>query len=381
MKIKNISRTWIMLSVFVLAVVLGGVIGGVVLAQTPPIEGGLVPCGNGSDPANRCTLCHLVLGIRDLIDYGFKIFVGLGLLMMVVGGVLYIVSAGDKGLIDTAKNIMKNTAYGFVFVLSGWLLVNFTIMLLGANVGIDTTDKTWDKFTCDATRSQMGNGNGDGRVNCTGSRPANAKACSTTNPTASTAISLVQACPSRATCEYACNDEYVFQGGACIEPVSGCIGNKPENAEPCSPSDNPNPAIKIKLVDACASAANQCLYKCKEGFSLKNNACVKSGAVEGEACGRYYKGTCRKTDDCLNYGAYSWSEGFECASGLGLKCCIGNNTKVGTCTGVESKKAGTCYSGPYNSTSCYSPGEIKDGQKCDFNTNGGWSEYKCCVPK
>jgi hypothetical protein len=118
---------------------------------------GLVPCGDGNDPNGtgtnqQCTLCHLVLGIQGLIDYGFKIFVGLALLMMVVGGVLYIVSAGDHGLIDMAKGILKNTLYGFAFVLLAWLLVNYTIFLLGANVGIDVAGRTWDNFTCSTAR-------------------------------------------------------------------------------------------------------------------------------------------------------------------------------------------------------------------------------------
>lgn len=149
-KTKKISSVWIIVPLFLLMIIFGGLVFHSVSAAV--IEGGLVPCGNGSAMADRCTLCHLVLGIQGLINYGFKIFVALALLMVVVGGVIYIVSTGDHGLIDMAKGILKNTLFGFAFVLLAWLLVNYTIFLLGANVGVEQgSTKTWNDFTCDST--------------------------------------------------------------------------------------------------------------------------------------------------------------------------------------------------------------------------------------
>jgi len=150
MKTKNISQIWMIAPVFLLVIIFVGFFANSVSAA------GLVPCGDGNDPAQRCTLCHLVLGFKDIIDWGFKIFVVVALLMLVVGGVMYIVSAGDQGLIGTAKGVLKNTLFGFAFVLLAWLLVNFTIYLLGANVGIDQgSTKTWYNFTCNSTPSAM----------------------------------------------------------------------------------------------------------------------------------------------------------------------------------------------------------------------------------
>lgn len=136
-----------MFSVILLVVFLGGMVFHSTLAAESE---GLVKCGNDSDPSNRCTLCHLVLGFKTIIDYGFVIFVTLALLMVVVGGVMYIISAGDQGLIGTAKGILKNALFGFCFVLLAWFLVNFTIYILKANVGVEGTGKLWYKFTCDS---------------------------------------------------------------------------------------------------------------------------------------------------------------------------------------------------------------------------------------
>lgn len=127
---------------------------------------GLVPCGNGSEYADRCTLCHLVVGFDDLIDYGFNILIFVALAALLAAGVLYIVSTGDEGLITTAKGIMKNTLFGFAFVLLGWLLVNFTLYVLGGkdsnkdgipDLGFAQEGSgRWDKFQCVSDTSQMG---------------------------------------------------------------------------------------------------------------------------------------------------------------------------------------------------------------------------------
>lgn len=149
MERKKIFQTKIIAFVFLLMIVSGFLAADSVSAQ------GLVPCGNGNDPSQRCTICHLVLGFKGLIDYGFRIVIFLALVSLLAAGILYIVSTGDQGMIGTAKGVMKNTLIGFAFVLLGWLLVNTTILILGANVGIGQTGASWNSFTCDSTRTPM----------------------------------------------------------------------------------------------------------------------------------------------------------------------------------------------------------------------------------
>jgi hypothetical protein len=146
---KKIFKNKIIITLLFGAIIFGGFWANSVLAA------GLVPCGDGNDPANRCTLCHLILGFQSVIDYGFNILVFVALAMLLGAGILYIFSTGDQGLIGTAKSMMKNTLFGFAFVLLAWLFVNTTILILGANVGIGKTGVTWNSFTCDATRSPM----------------------------------------------------------------------------------------------------------------------------------------------------------------------------------------------------------------------------------
>jgi soluble lytic murein transglycosylase-like protein len=111
------------------------------------LVGGIVPCGRGS--GSPCTLCHLLLGIKNIIDWGMKAMVYFGLAVITGMGVLYIVSVGDNGLITMAKNGIKNTLIGMACILGAWLIVSYILEIL-AN---ETTGhaESWYSFTCDVS--------------------------------------------------------------------------------------------------------------------------------------------------------------------------------------------------------------------------------------
>lgn len=113
----------------------------------PTLAAGLVPCGVGDGPA--CTMCHLVIGINDIIKWGLGVMVFFAIAVIVAMGIVYIVSAGNSAMMSTAKNGIKSTLIGCVFMLGAWLIVN-TIMLVLANNGVGKAT-TWNTFTCDTT--------------------------------------------------------------------------------------------------------------------------------------------------------------------------------------------------------------------------------------
>lgn len=96
--------------------------------------GGLVPCvndceaedlfGSGTNDANKppiwTTLIRSALGISG-------IFI---LLMFVVGGIMIMVSGGDKSKIKTATNIMKSSIVGLLIVVFAYTVVRFVVMAL-----------------------------------------------------------------------------------------------------------------------------------------------------------------------------------------------------------------------------------------------------------
>lgn len=126
--------------------------GGAADNSIPGVKGptGIVPCGQTG--GQMCTLCDLIKGFNTVIQYIMKIAIGVALLALAIGGIMYVVSAGDTGAIETAKTTIKNAAIGFVIIFAAYLIVNTTITYLGANptLGMKTTT-TWGQFDCTAT--------------------------------------------------------------------------------------------------------------------------------------------------------------------------------------------------------------------------------------
>jgi len=114
-------------------------------------NGGLVPCGNGSDPTNRCTLCHFIIGFQNLVNYGLWIVIALAFVGLFFAGVMYVISSGDEGMITKAKSFLKSSLIGFLVVAGAWMIVNTTLRVIsqsetGHNIGI--TGASWHTFTC-----------------------------------------------------------------------------------------------------------------------------------------------------------------------------------------------------------------------------------------
>lgn len=60
------------------------------------------------------------------------------LLAMVIGGVMFLASAGNKTLVDRGKSTIIGAVIGLLVVFASYTIINFTAKLLGINT--DTTD-------------------------------------------------------------------------------------------------------------------------------------------------------------------------------------------------------------------------------------------------
>ena len=116
---------------------------------------GVVPCANSENPT-PCTLCHLIIGFWNIINYGFRIMVFVALTGLVIAGIMYIVSAGSEELIKTAKTFIKQILGGLAIILGAWLLIFVVMNYFGVkkDLGIEKADG-WAKFTCDTTSSAV----------------------------------------------------------------------------------------------------------------------------------------------------------------------------------------------------------------------------------
>ena len=126
-------------------------------------DAALVPCGRtpgeGVPEAETlpCTLCHLLVGIHRIIGWGFKILTFVAVASLVGAGIMYIVSAGNEKLMETAKTFAKHTLMGFSIVLAAWLIVNYTMILLSKKADLGIGVDKWNEFNCD-TSSDLGAG-------------------------------------------------------------------------------------------------------------------------------------------------------------------------------------------------------------------------------
>ncbi|PID52704.1 MAG: hypothetical protein CR972_00660 [Candidatus Moraniibacteriota bacterium] len=88
---------------------------------------GIVPCGDGSDKGNACTICHLVAGIYNIVDYIKNIIVIVAIAVITIAGIMYIVSAGNSSMTSMAKAAIKNTLIGISIFLLAFMLITTII--------------------------------------------------------------------------------------------------------------------------------------------------------------------------------------------------------------------------------------------------------------
>lgn len=123
-------------------------------------SGGLVPC------TNDCTLCDIVVGFKRIFDWLMGLLFIATILIITVAGVFYMVSSGNKAMIDKAKQGITYALSAFVIGMGCWLMVNVVMTMLGfKNAG------SWWQFECDTSSAWTGAGTGGtGNADTSGSK-------------------------------------------------------------------------------------------------------------------------------------------------------------------------------------------------------------------
>jgi hypothetical protein len=116
---------------------------------------GLVPCGRdcnnpntANDETKPCRLCHLIVGIWNIIQYAWKIMVFVALTGLVIAGIMYIVSAGNEQMITAAKGFIKNILAGFAIVLVAYLIIYTTMSWIAVKPDRGINKTSWFSFEC-----------------------------------------------------------------------------------------------------------------------------------------------------------------------------------------------------------------------------------------
>lgn len=112
---------------------------------------GLVPCGKGTD--DPCTICHLIVGTKGLLDFGSGIIIVAAITGITIAGIIYIISSGNPALTKKAKDFVTSVIIGFAIYLGAWLIINVTMTLLSTKTDLGIEKTNWHTFSCSTTSS------------------------------------------------------------------------------------------------------------------------------------------------------------------------------------------------------------------------------------
>lgn len=118
---------------------------------TDPVEGGvsggsLCPTGN-TIAAKLCALGNsgtinaagLAINIINIILF---VAFALALIFLIVGGIRWIISGGDKAQTEAARNGVTSALIGLAVVVGAYVLVNVVLRLLGLTGGLSSIKDT-----------------------------------------------------------------------------------------------------------------------------------------------------------------------------------------------------------------------------------------------
>src|SRR4030042_3657319 len=105
---------------------------------------GLVPCDT------NCTLCHLVVGFKRIFDFFIKLLFVATMMAITISGVFYMVSTGNKKVIEMAQSALTYALMAFVIGMGSWIIINTIMVGLGFK---HPYGGNWWEFTCDTSKS------------------------------------------------------------------------------------------------------------------------------------------------------------------------------------------------------------------------------------
>ncbi len=124
-------------------------------------QAGLVPCGLSvddkdlaGDQTGACTLCHLIVGIQNIVSFGLKLLITVAAVGIFIAGVMYIISSGSEEMMKNAKAFLTASLTGFTIVLCAWLIVNVIMWVLSAKTKLGVEEaNNWYTFSCSTQSS------------------------------------------------------------------------------------------------------------------------------------------------------------------------------------------------------------------------------------
>jgi hypothetical protein len=109
----------------------------------------LVPCGydkNGNgkiDPEEECKLCDLFVLLDNVIDFFLKIVLLVSILLLVIGGFMFLFYAEDPQMVEQGKRILTSVAVGLAIIFSAYLVIGAFLKMIGLAEWTENIYQNW----------------------------------------------------------------------------------------------------------------------------------------------------------------------------------------------------------------------------------------------
>ncbi len=78
-----------------------------------------------------CQFCHFFVMFRGILDFILKLVIVIGVLMLTIGGFMFLFAGGSPKTLDLAKRILTSTVIGLAIIFGAWLIINTIFMAIG----------------------------------------------------------------------------------------------------------------------------------------------------------------------------------------------------------------------------------------------------------
>ena len=101
-----------------------------IIVSLVPVLGyaALINCGNTAN--DQCDFNDLIYTLNGIVQWIISMSVIIFTLCLIYGGYLYMTSGAKPGNKDKAKSLFLSTLWGFLIILTGWLIVNTLLQYL-----------------------------------------------------------------------------------------------------------------------------------------------------------------------------------------------------------------------------------------------------------